>query len=47
MGLKVHPLWYRGVNLGISLAMHREAKVTTMTQMKAKGHVVTKLQHLP
>jgi hypothetical protein len=44
VGLKVHPLLYRGVKLGISTRTQREAKATTMAQMKAKRHVVTRLQ---
>jgi hypothetical protein len=44
IGLKVHPLLYRGVNLGISTRTQREAKATAMAQMKTKGHVVTRLQ---
>ncbi len=44
MGLKVHPLLYKGVNLGISIRTQRETKATTMAQMKAKWHVVTRLQ---
>ncbi len=43
MGLRAHPLWYMGVNLGISTT-HREGRVTIMARMKAKGHVATKLQ---
>jgi hypothetical protein len=43
-GLKVHPLLYMGVNLKISTRTQREAKATAMTQMKAKGHVVARLQ---
>jgi hypothetical protein len=42
--LKVHPLLYKGVNLGISIRTQREAKATTMAQMKTKGHVVARLQ---
>jgi hypothetical protein len=32
------------VNLGISLTTHKEAKVNRMAQMKARGHIATKLQ---
>ncbi len=30
MGIKVYPLWHKGVNLGISIATHREARVIAM-----------------
>ncbi len=46
MGLKAHPLWYRGVKLAISTTTHREARVTTMARMKARGHVATKIEQL-
>jgi hypothetical protein len=44
VGLKVHPLLCRDVKLGISTRTQREAKATTMAQMKAKRHVVARLQ---
>jgi hypothetical protein len=43
VSLKVHPLLYKGMNVAISTTQ-KEAKVTTMAQMKGMGHVVARLQ---
>jgi hypothetical protein len=44
MPLIAHPLFYKGVNLGISTTTQIEAKVITMARMKARGHVAARLQ---
>jgi hypothetical protein len=40
----VHPLLYKGVNLGTSTTTTKETKATAMAQMKVKVHLVARLQ---
>ncbi len=43
MGSRAYPLWYKGVNLGISIATHREARAIAKARMKARGACCNKI----
>ncbi len=46
IGLKIHPLLYKGINLGFTTSNQKKARART--QMKAKGHcnkVITPFHH--
>jgi hypothetical protein len=44
LGLRAHPLLYKGVNLGYGIQIQREARVRAIVQMRIKGHVATRVQ---
>jgi hypothetical protein len=44
VGLKAHPLLYKGANLGYGIQIQREVTSKEIIQMRIKGHVATRVQ---